>query len=221
MDAAPATGAQLVGVRAYARMIGVTPGTISRQVASGAIPNRGTRDKPLIDPEEATKARARNLNPLKARRRGAVLGYERSLAEHDAQLMPPTDDQDEALDAVARADSDRHEAASPVPRLAQAATAEKAIRAQLLQLELEEKKGTVCDVAGVERGAAMAVADLHDALRQRNRELAERVARLTDPAAIEALLAESDRVVLARWAAALNNKLGTNKVGLDEDRHAA
>lgn len=208
MDATPDGAAALMGVRDYARRVGLNPSTISRQIRKGAIPNRGTRDRPLIDPAEADQARANNLQHLKARNRGGPLGYERSLEEADAaREPPPIEEQDAKPDATERADSDRRTDGPRKPGLTQAVTAEKAVRTQLLLLDLEERNKTLCDVAGVEQAAAIAIDELHALLAQRNRDLAERVARESDPNVIEQQLAESDRDILARWARTLTQEI--------------
>lgn len=50
-----------------ARQLGVHKSTVSRQVANGIIPNHGTDDKPLIDVEEARRARELGLDFSKQR----------------------------------------------------------------------------------------------------------------------------------------------------------
>jgi hypothetical protein len=57
----------LVGVSEAARQIGVHKSTISRQVRDGIIPNHGTEMAPLVDVEEAKRARDRGLDRSKQR----------------------------------------------------------------------------------------------------------------------------------------------------------
>ncbi|BBK44136.1 hypothetical protein STVA_41560 [Allostella vacuolata] len=59
--------APLVGVRAAAAALGLAPSTVSRQLAAGIIPNRGSSAEPLVDVEEARAARADRLDHGKAK----------------------------------------------------------------------------------------------------------------------------------------------------------
>lgn len=57
----------LLGVRAAAAALGLAPSTVSRQLAAGIIPNRGTVEQPLIDVAEAAAARADRIDHGKAK----------------------------------------------------------------------------------------------------------------------------------------------------------
>ena len=77
-----------MGVRACAAARALNPGTVSRLIKKGVIATHGVAadGSYLIDPDEADRARAERLNPLKARGRGAGLGYEPSLFPAEAAL---------------------------------------------------------------------------------------------------------------------------------------
>lgn len=59
--------ADIVGVTEAARAIGVHKSTISRQIAAGKIPNRGTASAPKVSITEARQARADNIDPAQQR----------------------------------------------------------------------------------------------------------------------------------------------------------
>lgn len=58
-----AESADVMGIRAAARALNKSASTISRQVAAGIIPNRGTTAEPKVSLAEAKAARAVNLQP--------------------------------------------------------------------------------------------------------------------------------------------------------------
>lgn len=87
--------------------------------------------------------------------------------------------------------------------LAHAKAAETTANAQIKQLQLAERLKQVVDRAGVETAAKDAGTGLRLLLQQRNRDLAERVAALTDIDAIELLLDDADRKLLAELQAKL------------------
>lgn len=60
-------GGDLMGVREAARAIGVNASTISRQIAKGIIPNRGTAERPMVSLSEARHARSTGLDVSKQR----------------------------------------------------------------------------------------------------------------------------------------------------------
>jgi DNA-binding transcriptional ArsR family regulator len=55
-DTSPTPAPTIVGVNEAARQLGVSPSTVSRKLSAGAIPNRGTRDRPLVDLDEARRS---------------------------------------------------------------------------------------------------------------------------------------------------------------------
>lgn len=167
----------LVTVSEAARLLGVNKSTVSRQLGR-VFPNRGTAERPLIDPEEARAGRAK-LNTLKARNRGPELGYE-ELVEQPA------------------ADAPEERPAAKTTALAGAHAEEKRVRAELLKLQLAEKLGQTCDRAGVEEGAREMAGALQELLSRRNRSLAESLAGMADPNEIEIMLEEADGQLLER-----------------------
>jgi len=80
-------GGGLVGVREAARQLGVNPSTISRQVAKGIIPNRGTPRQPMVDLAEARQARATNLDLSKQRGSDSAL-HGPALQDVDLHALP-------------------------------------------------------------------------------------------------------------------------------------
>jgi hypothetical protein len=110
----------LVGVSEAARQLGVHKSTISRQVAAGIIPNHGTDAQPLVDVEEAKRARAEGLDRSKQRGQDAPLFRERR--------SPDDDDAGEASPGYQAARTEREQ-----------------INARRARLELERELGNLLD----------------------------------------------------------------------------
>ncbi len=184
------------GVRAYAAARDLNPGTVSRQIKKGVIPTHGVGagGSYLIDPDEADRARAERLNPLKARGRGNGLGYEPSLLQAEAMAG---ERRSPGADAKPRSEIRPDH---PTGRLATAHFAEKAVKAQLAQLDLEERLGVVCDRAGAEAAGRAVGALLKSALAARQRGLAERFAAMSDVNQILRALREADDAMLKALA---------------------
>jgi transposase-like protein len=121
----------LVGVSEAARQIGVHKSTISRQVRDGIIPNHGTETAPLVDVEEAKRARDRGLDRSKQR------GPEAPLFGASSVIAP----------AAAEDEDDAAAPAKPAGGLDYqcARTAREGYQARLAQLELEQKLGHLLD----------------------------------------------------------------------------
>ncbi|MBZ5620053.1 MAG: hypothetical protein LAQ69_15210 [Acidobacteriia bacterium] len=96
----------LVSQRAYAKMRGLHPSTISRQVRSGAIPSHDG----LIDPNEADAARAANLDPIRGRRKQQASAA--SDPASDATGAPPPFSESHARKEKSLADTREMEAAT-------------------------------------------------------------------------------------------------------------
>lgn len=95
----------------------------------------------------------------------------------------------------ARAASPKQETLSDAQRrkaLAQATSAE---------IETAKRLGEVCDQAGVVKTATSLAPALHHLMRQRRRPLAERLARMDDPIAIELEIERDTIEMLAEWQA--------------------
>lgn len=179
-----------VGVTEAARALGVGKSTVSRQVRGFVEKGLLAQDKDKkFDLDAYKRARAGELNPLKARNRPGELGYEASLGEGADEPTPPAN------------------GVRPVSALGAAATAEKAIGARLKQLELAKRLGKVVPRAQVEAAGADLAMALLDGLRTRNRRIAEVAASLDDPNAIEALLDREDAALLENIRAALAKRI--------------
>ncbi len=180
----------LVTVTGAAERLQVNKSTVSRQLRRfGILPDaRG-----LFSFAAFAAARAAALNPLKARQNtgpaqalatGDLLGSAGAPADASADMAPPPAPTDSVT-------------------LMRAQAAEKAASARIKQLELAKRLGEVVDRAGVAAAAEDAGATLRLLLQQRNRDLAERVTPLTDVDAIELLLDDADRKLLAELQAKL------------------
>jgi hypothetical protein len=70
----------IVGIREAARTLKLSASTLSRQVRSGIIPNRGTPQSPKVSLAEVKTARAENLDPAQQRQsttvKPAASGYQ-------------------------------------------------------------------------------------------------------------------------------------------------
>src|SRR5262245_23925645 len=131
-DSITAGDAQLLGVRAAARELKLNPSTISRQIAAGIIPNRGTSEVPMVDLKEARTAREAHLDRSKQRGPSAPL----FAGEVPAAAPRPAE-------PVENPDTDQNEPAGPASttgdRLSYntARTAREGYQAKLAQLEYE------------------------------------------------------------------------------------
>ncbi len=176
-----------VGIREAARQMSargvrVDASTISRQVAAGIIPNRGSAERPRVDVEEAIAARAANLDPAKRRGPGAPL-FGR------------------AADALA-ADPDSGFAAAGAGGPVRASyqdvrTVDASFRAKLTRLEWEQKSGALVSRAEVEAAQMAAARMVRDRLQALARRLAGELASLSDPVAVARRLDDAFRALLA------------------------
>lgn len=176
----------LLGVREAARVIGVSHSTISRQLSDGVFANHGTAARPLLRLSEVKAGRAEGLDHSKRR----------------AAAPPPDllDDED--------GDEDQSPAAPTADRKVSEGRALNLDRdAEFKLIRNEEKKGLLCSKRDVEDGAEEAGQALREALVSRTRELADRLASMTDPVAIASLLAESDAALLEQIADALERRI--------------
>jgi hypothetical protein len=121
-----------VSISECARELGVHKSTISRQVAAGIIPNRGTADEPKVDVAEARRARERGLDRSKQRGEDAPLFS-------SASAIGERDDDDAGQPAA--------DATPPKGGLdyQRARTAREGFQARLAQIELEEKLANLLD----------------------------------------------------------------------------
>ena len=186
-----------VGVNEAARLLGVGPSTVSRQVARFAAAGALVRAAGgTFDFDTFKQLRDGTLNPLMARNVD-----ERPFVPHAADEPAPAPS---APSAAPRMDL-----------LRQAHAAEKGFNARLKQLELLRETGRVTDVAGVEKAAIAAARLLVESLETRRRALADEFAGMSSPDDIEARLADADRALLAQFRAAVDAMAGAAKQTAD------
>lgn len=179
--------AELVTVMEAATRLAMSHSTVSRHLAKSRVPRDGDG---RFDYEAFAAWRAKNVNPLKARN----VDPDFALDRHDAAAGQAP--------AGAPAAKALREGAPPIG-FGRAATAEKAVRARLLDLDYRERIGELADVKDLEVAAEQLGQLFQDALRRRNQELAEELANETDRHRIQALLNASDRDLLMRLGPAL------------------
>ena len=177
----------LVGIRECARELGVNASTVSRQVRAGIIPNRGTKDAPLVLVSEARGARRRNLDQSKQRGPGAPL-----FAPADQEGDSTADVQSEAEDEP-RAHGEGKRSGLDFNK---ARTAREGYQARLAQIELEDRLGNLLDRAETVDAFFTLGTALREALERRAPELAARLDGVADLNARTGLILEDDRRLL-------------------------
>lgn len=195
-------GGDLMGVRQLARHLGVNASTISRQIAKGIIPNRGTPEQPMVSLAEAERARAANLDPSKQRDwhpRAAQPHNPPHLTTEAAapasnpgaantEREPDSDEDDAEAEEAAAVIAPRTEERSGFNR---AATAHKAVQARLAQLDLEERTGRLVGMEGVRNETATQFQALADRVQSAARGIAGRLATMGDEREIAQLLRQT------------------------------
>lgn len=180
---------QPVGLREAARLMTesgykISHSTLSRDIASGAIPNHGTNKRPMVLVDEAIAARADNINQAMRR--------EPPLSSTPAANGAGASNGHAAGGEAAPADKPR------APALNTARTASEAIKAQLLKIELEEKRRTLLDKAKVHDAFVGMGTHLRGQLEQRRHALAQSLIGMASVGEIGATLTEADdRLLLA------------------------
>jgi hypothetical protein len=185
---------QLVGLREASRSLTaqgyeISHSTLSRDIKKGVIKNHAPEGKPpLICVADV----------IEARRSGVLASMQRSgpdlLVDTPPEDDPLDDDGDDNDDDTGRPGrtEDRK------PSLNQAATAEKAIKAQLLKLRLEKERGTLLDRAAV-IDALMAIGQaLREGLANTVDTLAADSLGITDIGELRAQIEKRDREVLTK-----------------------
>lgn len=196
----------LVGIRECARQLGVAHSTITRQMQAGILVNRGTAEAPLLDVEEVRAAREIALDPSKRRGAGAPLfdaaaGWAppaRSQPQPGPAVPATEDGLDDGLDDVEAAPA--APSASKDLSYQKARTAREGYAARLAQIELVQRLGQVLDKREVLDAFDALGRMLRERLASRAQLVAGRLAGLTDPNAIAALIAEEDRKLLEQLA---------------------
>src|SRR5262245_5311276 len=186
-DSITAGDAHLLGVRAAARELKLNPSTISRQIAAGIIPNRGTADAPMVNPAEARAARAAHVDRSKQRGPNAPLfaGEVPAAAPRPVEPVedPDTDDDETASPATPPSDRLSYNTAR---------TARESYQAKLAQLEYEERIGRLVPKSEVELEAF----DAARLLRDRILAAPGQLATMTEEREIAALLRDELRRAL-------------------------
>ncbi len=187
MNGAVSEMGQTMGVRDAARVLGLNPSTVSRQldkfVASGLLQVETRDGKKLFDVEGYRRAAGLASNPLKAR------NVQTSFAA--APL------------------------AAPGPNLQTAATAHKALEAQLLKLKLDRELGAVVERAAVAAVLETVARELRDGLLALPGRCKGELASMTDPAEIQRYLDARVRDLLAQLQA------GFEKLAAPPESHGA
>ena len=167
----------LLGVRAAAAALGLSASTVSRYVRAHPELNQGGASRPRIDPDALAAHRRDHVN-------GAMAG------NHAGALMAPENGK-----ANGKQRDDK-----PKITYAEARTAHEALKVRKAQVALDEQLGRLVPRIEVEDGAAEAAQAVQNGLLSLGRELAERLAAMTDPGEIAALIESEHRRVLSEMA---------------------
>lgn len=131
------------------KALGVHKSTISRQVAKGIIPNRGTHERPMVDIDEARAARSGNIDTAKS----SSLGL--GLRDQPELRVKQNADAGESQQAIDFEDDGDAPAPSDSGKLSYntARTAAVAVQAKRQQMEFMREIGQLVSKADVERAA--------------------------------------------------------------------
>lgn len=178
----------LVGVREAAKHLGIHASTVSRQLAAGIIPNRGTPSAPLVDVEEARRAREDRVDPAKAKgtRRAAPEGAPGELPLAAEPAAPGYD----------APPPDGSGGGGKRASYAQTRTLKLAYEARSAALDYGERVKTLTSVQRVEAAFAELAGVVQRGLAERARRLAARLVGLPDVNAVLAAIEEEDRRIL-------------------------
>ena len=172
-----AAGGQMMGVREAAIVLNLNPSTVSRQigkfVASGLLQVEERDGKKLFDVESYRRAAGLASNPLKARNVAPDAAFAAPVAAPGAQSFQ-------------------------TPNLNSAATAHKAIQAQLLKIELDRATGAVVERAAVRHAMETAARELRDAILALPARCKGALASMTDTAEIQRYLDAEMRALLGQ-----------------------
>lgn len=182
---------QLVGIREAARAVGLSHSTISRQVAAGIIPNRGSERRPLVDVAEVRAARARQLDPSRqGNAAGRLLGDPAADLDGELPLGDGLDERDEG-EAGGRGRSGGGDASYRSAR-----TAREGYQAALARIQYEERTGQLVNRAEVHEVMMGAARQLRDVLLRLGDRIAGEVAGLSDPADCARVINREHRAAL-------------------------
>lgn len=197
-----------VGVSEAARRLGVHKSTVSRQVREGKIPNRGTRELPLVDVEEARRARAANLDhakrrggrsPLYAAGGASALGPAGPSGEAGPPEVPFASAELAAVSPSADVAEPAGNPSAPAPGMFVQARAERELwNARRAARDYARENALLVGRAGVEEAMTRAARLLGQRVIAGLASLAGRLAGMSDERTIAALLREEATQMLAR-----------------------
>lgn len=164
----------LVGISEAARLLGKNKSTISRYVASHEELNRGTSERPLVDVDELAEHRSETLNIAMS---GNAAGRFVDEAEDEEPVGTTTPGSPKGL---------RHWS-----------TEAKRLEVRRKQREDALAEGALAPVQEIFDGHFEIGGRLRERLTSGRQELAERLCTMTDVRAIEALLDEDARELIA------------------------
>ncbi len=185
----------LLGINDAARALELSHSTVSRYVKRYPELDHGNGGRPLVDVAELRQHRIDNLNVGQVEE--AVRPAAPALRQTVAGTPAPAEPNGSGPAAIYNSERARREAAN----------------ATKAELELAEKLGQVTSIQEVETAVFEAGQLLRDSLETRNMQLAERLARMDDPLAIQALLDEQDLTLLKDFASGL---AGASGIGEDD-----
>ncbi len=171
--------AELIGVRAAARAVGLNASTISRYIKDHPDLNLGSEAHPKVDVVALRRHREENINPA---RRGSRAG----------RLLGEDEGQDDKKGAV--------------PTYAASRAAREMVLAQRARVDLDEKRGLLVPRAEVEDAVFETGMLLQRDLLELGAQLAERLSTMDEPREIASLLETEHRRVLATLATSLRAK---------------
>lgn len=188
----------LLGVRAAARELGVNASTISRQLAAGIIPNRGSAREPKVNLAEARAARDAHLDPSKrGNAAGRMLGEQPSNAATAEPAEVQEGDQGEGQSGAPDAAPDG---------LRTARTTREGYLAQIARLDYEKRAGILVSRDEVEQALMDVVRTIRDALLHLGDKLAVELVGMTDPLEISKAVNREHRHLLELLSTALRKK---------------
>jgi uncharacterized coiled-coil protein SlyX len=180
-------GAGLLGVRAAAKVLKLSPSTVTRYLQDHPSLNLGNETRPKVDVAALREHRAENVDPA---RRGSHAGR----LYGEVKAGPP-----EAAGAT-----------SAKAVLLRARAARETTMAQTARVDLDVKKKLLVPLAEIETGVVDAGMVLKNALLELGSRVAEQLSNMEEPREIAALLEAEHRRALQDFRAALDamaNKL--------------
>ncbi len=196
---------QAVGLREAAKLLrdsgyAISHSTISRGIRDGAIPNRGSDARPRVIVSEVISARSENVDQSK--QRGATASLLNDDVPSEAEEAAP-EEQAVKTPAARR------------PNFNHARTATESIKAQLLKIDLEQKRGTLLDRRATLDAIESLLRIIRDRMLARHDVIAATLAGRTDQAEIRVLLENEDRRLLNDMIVEFQKIAGNGRPGSD------